>query len=230
LRGYVISATPRSGSNLLCDALTSTGTLGRPAEYLNVDALRLRGLSEFKNDVKARLGQAIRLGTTANGVFGLKLFVPHFADFAAAAGEAMLGDLVFVHLTRNDLLGQAISYVRAAQTQAWRSNLAARGEARFDEDAIAAAILRFATDDARWRAYFARNGIKPISLHYEALVEDPEPCVATVAAALGLEKPVLADLSFSELRVQRDQLSMAWRRRFCDSRRDFKWLDELEAT
>src|SRR4051794_11021098 len=33
LLGYLVCATPRSGSTLLCELLTSTGVAGRPAEY-----------------------------------------------------------------------------------------------------------------------------------------------------------------------------------------------------
>ncbi|MGZ5376146.1 MAG: Stf0 family sulfotransferase, partial [Solirubrobacterales bacterium] len=40
-RSYLVCATPRSGSTLLCEALKSTGVAGRPEEYF--EALRQSG-------------------------------------------------------------------------------------------------------------------------------------------------------------------------------------------
>src|SRR6187399_1789435 len=40
-RSYVVCATPRSGSTLVCQALTDTGVAGRPEEYF--EALRHSG-------------------------------------------------------------------------------------------------------------------------------------------------------------------------------------------
>src|SRR6201991_2549603 len=40
-RSYLVCATPRSGSTLLCEALKSTGVAGRPEEYF--EALRNTG-------------------------------------------------------------------------------------------------------------------------------------------------------------------------------------------
>ena len=33
VQSYLIASTPRSGSTLLCEALTNTGVAGRPEEY-----------------------------------------------------------------------------------------------------------------------------------------------------------------------------------------------------
>jgi LPS sulfotransferase NodH len=39
-RGYAICTSARSGSNWLCYLLSSTGQLGHPREYFNVEARR----------------------------------------------------------------------------------------------------------------------------------------------------------------------------------------------
>lgn len=41
-RSYLVCATPRSGSTLLCEALLATGVAGRPREYF--EALKETGL------------------------------------------------------------------------------------------------------------------------------------------------------------------------------------------
>src|SRR3954454_17102557 len=40
-RAYIVCATPRSGSTLLCEMLVNTGVAGRPAEH--IESLRLLG-------------------------------------------------------------------------------------------------------------------------------------------------------------------------------------------
>ena len=105
-RGYAICTTPRSGSNYLCELLESTGTLGNPIEYFSPAALRVRSLPEFSGDREALLRQALCLGATSNGIYGLKLFVDHFDDMARTHWISKLPALSFVYLTREDVLGQ----------------------------------------------------------------------------------------------------------------------------
>jgi LPS sulfotransferase NodH len=50
---YLVCATPRSGSTLLCEALSGTGLAGRPAEYF--EAMYDTGLPRRPTDMRARL-------------------------------------------------------------------------------------------------------------------------------------------------------------------------------
>jgi trehalose 2-sulfotransferase len=100
---YLVCATPRSGSTLLCKLLAATGVAGRPEEYF--ERLRHSGLPrqprEFFDgaedpgvlellaptepghpDGRDPLDEAIELGTTPNGVFGAKLMWGYLGDFA----------------------------------------------------------------------------------------------------------------------------------------------------
>ncbi len=106
---YLVCATPRSGSTLLCEALTNTQQAGYPAEYF--EALRASGLptrpKEYfegveNSDITRILGNYSRIderppqrfanysdylhavlekGTTSNGVFGAKVMWGYFGDF-----------------------------------------------------------------------------------------------------------------------------------------------------
>ena len=114
-RSYLVCATPRSGSTLLCQALKATGLAGRPEEYF--EARRATGAPrsarEYFHDVpgfvEAVLGSAapppapdysslaavpdyrehlrsvLRRGTGSNGVFGAKLMWMHVEDFVPLA-------------------------------------------------------------------------------------------------------------------------------------------------
>ncbi len=108
---YLVCATPRSGSTLLCEALTNTGLAGRPKEYFEAlkatgrprqpneyftnlaypelasildDQSRLAWLPHpITNDYPVYLDHVLRAGTTPNGVFGAKMMWGYFGDFLA---------------------------------------------------------------------------------------------------------------------------------------------------
>jgi LPS sulfotransferase NodH len=109
---YLVCATPRSGSTLLCETLKATGRAGRPEEYF--EAVPATGIPRAPEDYLAGLDDAVahRLvqdaqpriprysdlrclssfsahlrrvrehGTTPNGVFGAKLMWTHLVDLA----------------------------------------------------------------------------------------------------------------------------------------------------
>src|SRR5262245_15968954 len=115
--GYALCTEPRSGSNYVCWLLDTTGVLGHPTEYFNVQTMRFGlGMRDYPSDPESQLSAITRLGTTSNGVYGLKLFSWQF-DLAKSTNWARrLPSLRFIHLVRLDVLGQAISHVRALQT------------------------------------------------------------------------------------------------------------------
>lgn len=80
---YLICATPRSGSNLLCEVLASTGVAGRPWEffYAPVEAAKREEwkLSSFADYLAA----VMKEGSTPNGVFGAKVMWFHVEGLAA---------------------------------------------------------------------------------------------------------------------------------------------------
>jgi LPS sulfotransferase NodH len=131
---YVVCATPRSGSSLLCEALSFTGVAGYPNDYFwNLPFwLAQWGVTDFAGFAKGLLQEAV----TANGVFGSKLMwdqvevvCEQFASLLSlrdAAPREVLGaafpNLHYIWLTRRDKLRQGISYYRAMETKVWRSS------------------------------------------------------------------------------------------------------------
>jgi LPS sulfotransferase NodH len=106
-RAYVVCATPRTGSTLLCDLLERTGVAGRPREYF--ERLRATGLprqpreyldglgdlpaldllaptepgrAERPGEFREHLVKVLRDGTTPNGVFATKVMWGHLDDLA----------------------------------------------------------------------------------------------------------------------------------------------------
>ena len=141
---YLVCASPRSGTELLCRCLAATGVAGCPQEYfLAEDPARLpewrfweEGPFAAGHDVADResyLSLVYRLGTTPNGVFGAKIHwnnlrwalakfseMPRFAglDRGAILRTAFPG-LRVVDVTRRDRVRQAVSWARMAQDGMW---------------------------------------------------------------------------------------------------------------
>lgn len=212
---YIICATPRSGSTLLCDLLASTGIAGKPHSYYrNEDAsywAELWGVpgphrlddAEFE---RAYLVALIREGTAGTGIFGLRMMWSSVADASkrldaiegdhadvAARFAKALGPTLYIHLSRQDKLAQAISLVRAEQSGLWHR--AADGTERertapprtpiYDAARIAEAVGELQTDDAAWTDFFAARGLRPLRLTYERLTDDPKKALSEILSALG---------------------------------------------
>ena len=132
--GYILCATPRTGSTLLCSLLSSTDVLGRPESYFREpdEVAWARRFALPTAGQRARnyeaLVQAVRaFATAANGVFAARVMwgsiermvlgLEKPADQTDLAMlEGALGRLTFVHLTRRDVAAQAVSWARAEQT------------------------------------------------------------------------------------------------------------------
>lgn len=106
LSPYLVCATPRSGSTLLCELLSATGVAGRPQEYFEnlyatnqprqareyfegvsdpdvVGHLRPTdpGTPESAEAFEERLRSALRDGATPNGVWSSKMMWGYLLDF-----------------------------------------------------------------------------------------------------------------------------------------------------
>lgn len=220
--GYLICTEARTGSTFLCQALAATGVLGLPNEHFAWPNNRVA----VGRDPIGGLDALIAASATPNGVYGFKIFSYQFDMMQSSGWIGRLGEARFIHLERDDLLGQAISHLRAMQTDQYASNLPKAGEPRYDHRALAEALANLARNQARWRHYFARNGIVPLRLVYEEVIADPLAAVRAVAAHVGVARPETLDLSGIEARVQRDALSDEWRARFIAAARDRSYLDD----
>jgi LPS sulfotransferase NodH len=227
VKGYAICTEARSGSNFLCQLLASTGNLGRPLEYFNHQGRRVFDDPHYPADPDEQLDRALTQGATSNGVYGLKILSRQFGPMAAVKWTERLPGLQFIHLQRRDVLGQAISLVRAEQTGRFRSY--AKGNDRapsYDRQAIARMLTETAAGHARWRAYFAAKGIEALELAYEDIVQDPAGAVSKIASRLGVQHTSV-DLEKVDVKVQRDGLTDQWRERFIRESADCHHLPDL---
>ncbi|CAN5816774.1 Stf0 family sulphotransferase [soil metagenome] len=239
---YLICATPRSGTTLLCDLLTQTGQAGAPQSYYRRQDMGGRakgwGLAQDASVAfdRAYLDAVLRAGAGETDVFGLRLMwgtvgelcerldrlfpeVKTTADLLAQA----FGAVTYVHVSRQDKVAQAISLLRAEQSGLW--HLAADGTERqrsgpagvigYDERRLVALVDELERDDAAWAGFFADAGVTPVSVRYEDLAVRPEAVVGEILQGLGC-----ASTSPVAPRTARmaDEISQAWRARFREER------------
>jgi LPS sulfotransferase NodH len=130
---YLIYATPRSGSFLLCEALINTRLAGNPTDYFNPwHTWRLLQCPRATNYATC-LASILQVGSSPNGVFGGKIMWPFFNDLIghlkgiSGYEELPLPELMAVafpnlhsiYVTRRDKVRQAISYYKALRTDYW---------------------------------------------------------------------------------------------------------------
>ncbi len=239
VRSYVICTTPRTGSTLLCEALTRTGRLGFIDEWMEDKTpvwvpqyfpdLPPFGAPDF-------LPQLIRCMTTPSGIFGIKIMwsfldrylaTPHGAALFGPdrRGSPSMPDIRYIHLVRRDRVRQIVSHLIAERSGAWHAQGKASSEATrrqratvlqsLAEGAERQALLARADEliaegtagDTAWHGFFARHGIVPLLVEYEAMVQDMAGTVGRILGFLGQPAEPLPDYSVSNLQTLADSTS-----------------------
>lgn len=228
VRTIIVAYSQRSGSNLLCSLLGETGLLGRPEHFFH-KLIAEEMLGARHTDVAERLRLPNARGRTPNGICAFKM---SHKDIDEIGGRTEIGawypNPIWIKVGRHDLLGQAISLVKAVQSRQFRSTRESVAEVRYDAAEIESRLRILAEQDAGWRLFFARNGIDPIPVFYEDLVSDPRRVLLGIGRAAGVD---LADaaprLEQSSLKQQSDGSSRDWRERFVATYRDQTRFDRL---
>ncbi|AVH60751.1 hypothetical protein C4B68_38970 [Streptomyces dengpaensis] len=103
----------------------------------------------------------------------------------------------FVCLRREDVLAQAVSWLRAEQTDTWYiggngeiGGNGGRGQLPvFDADRIGELVQIIDEHNAAWEAWFATCGISPLRVRYEELDTDMAGVTEGILTFLGLSSP-----------------------------------------
>ncbi len=240
---YIICGTPRSGSTLLCRLLASTKVAGKPNSFFrpaSVPEWRKRwGLPDrdAMTDIeftRAYLDAAFREGESGTGVFGLRLMGENREDASrmidvrypglpntAARFETAFGPTRYIHLSRQDKVAQAVSWVKAEQTGLWHvaadgtelERISPPSETFYDFQQIDRRVTELEQDDSDWNCWFETYGINPLRLTYEALSENPVSILASVLRHLGLDEEI-ASKAIPEVAKMADAQSVEWITRY----------------
>ena len=245
---YIICATPRSGSTLLCDLLSDTGVAGNPhsffrredfaewAEYFNLPVTEWCDDQEFD---QSYLEAVLKYGTAGTGVFGTRLMWESISNLSmrldaffpglpgdSARFQSAFGLPVYIHLSREDKVAQAVSRLKAEQTGLW--HVAADGTERervkpgrtpsYDARELSEVVTELEENDAAWVHWFARQGVIPVSMTYEMLSSEPQATLALILSALGQDKGIAATVKPRTAKLA-DKASSEWAARFRTERR-----------
>jgi len=241
MKSYIICATPRTGSTLLCDLLAATKTCGAPDSYFMANAdphwLKTWGMPAEGDPTDpgysaAMLQGAIKSGTASTDVFGLRLMRSDLPALSAlidkthpgrssdsARFAAAFGDVLYIHLRRRDKLAQAVSLVKAEQTGLWHvapdgtevERLAPPAEPVYDHARIATKLANLEADDATWIDWFVAEAIDPLTVGYENLAAHPQEELTRICTRLSVPPPKSVK---SNLAKMADAVSEDWMRRF----------------
>lgn len=236
---YIICATPRTGSTLLCDLLASTGRTGAPdsffsrkfmlwwADQWGVPPAETLGEPAFS---KAYLASAIRAGKGGTGMFGLRLMRDSVDDLdglidrvypgmppGKARHQKAFGTVLYIHLYREDKLAQAVSLVKAEQTGLWHvardgseiERLGPPGEPVYDFERLQSELTELENGDLAWLSWFAEQNISPLRVSYDHLSADPASALIRICDDLGVGAPDRASIRPGVAKLA-DAVSRQW--------------------
>jgi trehalose 2-sulfotransferase len=222
--------------------LESTGVAGHPQAYFRAPDEHLwaeRWQIPRTPDDGFGYGDYVRAalthGRTTNGVFGAKLMwgtLQEMLDKLRALSGDPRGDDVglltrtfgasrFVYVRRDDVVAQAVSWLRAEQTGAWY--LGGNGEIggtvptgrapAYDRERITDIVQTINEHNAGWEAWFASAGITPYRVRYEHLAADPAATTRDIVGFVGLRLPDGHRIA-PRHRRQADDLNQQWADRY----------------
>jgi LPS sulfotransferase NodH len=234
VKSYLICATPRSGSSLLCEALRNTGLAGKPDEYFGpMHVSRWHGKWQT-NSAKEYLDKVISYSGGDDGVVGLKVMRLYWQNFISHLQEAekhpkstdfdilnhSFPGLQFIFITRRDKVRQGISWMKFLQGAAWHweaDEPQVIKHLEYRPEVIKDFITQTAIHESTWLAFFRQNNIDPFIVVYEDFVKAYEKTAKEILAFLGIacdDNLVFAERRFKK---QADDLTEAWVQRFLEA-------------
>ena len=210
---YVIASVQRTGSSLLARGLWESGVAGAPNEYFNPLQRRLFDPRWGRLSNKAFVQRLRRHRTSDNGLFGIKIHFSHMRRLGIDLG-GLLGPARYIATTRVDEVAQAASLEIARQTGMWTSEFPGNGrDPVYRSAAIKRRLAEIRRSEIGWERFFARNGIEPLRLTYEAIAENYEQSQRTALEFLGVDG---ADVPVGppSLRPVANETASEWYERF----------------
>ncbi|MEO8363200.1 MAG: Stf0 family sulfotransferase [Ilumatobacteraceae bacterium] len=191
----------------------------RPIGWLRTRTGRFawRNISWFEpSSYRQYLETVARVNTTSNGVFGLKMhwnqYERHMLDLGLTV-DFWDVPIKWVRISRQDEIRQAISFVRAAQSSSWNSNMEVKREPVYDGPAIVEALRRISAENESWQMYFEQHNIRPLHISYEQLTSEMDSTVRLVMEYIGVK---LDEVPAPQTKRQSDSSTSEWATRFVE--------------
>ena len=229
---YLICSIERTGSSLLADDLARTRVAGHPREYFHPGFLQDLALRSKSSAYMKYFREIIQAGTTANGVWGGKMPWSHMESLMAGLRkapehqgvnapsimESIFPNLRYIWLTRRDKVRQAVSLLKARQTNIWRkiagqtivNDTVPTAIPTFDVAALDSLVQEIIAHETAWQHYFAVCGVQPYVLKYEDLLRAHDEIIHQVLRYLDIDVPTNLKIFAPRFNKQSDLLSEEW--------------------
>ena len=226
-KSYLICATPRSGSSLLCEALQNTGLAGNPDEYFGPMHVQRWNERWQTRSVQAYVKKAISFSQGETDVVGMKIMRLYWQNFMDdlrhAADDEELSEfellhhwfpnLQFIFITRRDKVRQAISWLKFLQGSAWHwtdTKPQQLKDLEFKPEIIQEFIVQTTAHETAWLKFFRENNVTPFTVVYEEFVHSYEKTAKEILNFLKITYPPNLNFRKRQLKQQADALTDIW--------------------
>ncbi len=170
----IVAFTNRSGSNFLCQCLTATGNFVSIQEHLNGTVIQAMAKELQSRTLPDHIGK-LREQYDDGRNYALKASWDQLWMLLKWNIPAMFNGLNVIHVVRDDIIGQAVSFSIAEQTHKWSSldpetNIAPK----FDADDIESRIDRIFLENQRIKLLCRFARIDRHVVRYEKLIASPQ--------------------------------------------------------
>ena len=125
----------------------------------------------------------------------------------------------WVRISRDNEVRQAISLVRAEQSNQWNSNMSSINEPVYNEQEIVTALHTISSANKSWDQYFAEHKIDPLHLTYEQLTREMDSTVRRIMAHINTN---IENVPAPQTKRQSDGASAQWESQFLEARPEFR--------
>ena len=231
---------------MLCGLLESAGCgkadsyFGRPwiADFARELGVIMDGDIDSRDFSVRYFDAVLTEGRAGSEIFGLRVMFETLDELATRLDnlfpaieslsdrfERAFGRPLYIHLSRQDKVAQAISLLTARQTGLWHRSAdgaelertAPHRDAVYNADAIEEQVGQLEAQDAAWAGWFVSHGITPLRLTYEDLARDPQAGLRKVLAGLGADAGRASDIRPKTARLA-DGQAEEWAARFRQER------------
>ena len=185
-----------------------------PHEYFNEEHMRelksnwnANNLIEYINCLKEKR-------TDNNGVLGInahfyqmrKVFISSNLEF-----EDYFPNPKYIYISRKNHLEQAISFIRAMQTNRWISTEDEQQPSQFNFEQIEYRLEQIRTEERSWEEYFSQKNISPYRIIYEEFSENYKMILRQVLQFLEIKIPLNLEIPQPLLKKMRDDITSEWK-------------------
>jgi trehalose 2-sulfotransferase len=218
-KSYLIASSYRCGSSYLCWLLWKTGLLGAPSEVLNATSELPQFINRFKTSSPSDyITKILERRVSRNGVFGVKAHFHHFEAYQKQYPPLLkrMAPVTYIHINRPDKVAQAVSMVKALQTNRWHSRMEGgpKPSLHYDREMIANCLADIEEQDLAWRRWFKAHGVSSFDVTYTDLTKDAAGVVRRIVELLGVANDEPDEVLIPSVEKQGDETNNEWIERY----------------